>query len=241
MKTRQELKQEAKKLYHGKWNKAVALNIFQSGPKIVRGLLLAQVVYFAWLMSITPGEFGEETIVMVFVEIALLVWAFFPGIIVSTILLILKISAKFSTLTWYQTKQLPARIKSDWVCVLTKKYLLGTIVVELLKFLLEFCWSLLLIIPGIVKQYSYCLADYIFKDFADQGQTADLKYIDCISQSKQMMQGHKAEFFVLQLSFLGWDLLEGLTLGIASLWIVPYKNATYAAYYQALKADAMTA
>lgn len=240
MKTRQKLKQEAKQLYQGKWGQAVALNSLQSGPNILRGIVLVPLAYIFALAIAFPSASSEDDFLILLFAPLMLILLYFPGIILSMALLTLRISARYSVLTWFQTKKSPARIKSSLVCVLTKKYLLGTFVIELLRLLFETGWSLLFIIPGIIKHYSYRQADYIFKDLANQKQTADLKYVDCLNQSRQMMQGHKAEFFVLQLSFLGWDLLEVLTLGIASLWIVPYKNATYAAYYQSLKADYTT-
>ncbi|SMH69421.1 conserved hypothetical protein [Latilactobacillus curvatus] len=51
------------------------------------------------------------------------------------------------------------------------------------------------------------------------------------------MNGHKFRFFVLQLSFLGWDILAGLSLGIGYFWLTPYKNATYMAFYKDLAGD----
>lgn len=55
-----------------------------------------------------------------------------------------------------------------------------------------------------------------------------------ITRSRQLMYGHKMDYFLLVLSFLGWDLLGVLTLGIGFLWIAPYQNATYAAFYNDL-------
>lgn len=52
-----------------------------------------------------------------------------------------------------------------------------------------------------------------------------------------MMKGSKWEYFVLMLSFLGWDLLTGRTLCVGSLWLKPYKHATYANYYLELKKE----
>ena len=61
--------------------------------------------------------------------------------------------------------------------------------------------------------------------------------IDAINRSKAMMHGHKLDYFVLQLSFIGWGLLGALTCGIAFIWIAPYMNATYANFYNTVKAS----
>ena len=97
-----------------------------------------------------------------------------------------------------------------------------------LRGLYEFLWSLLLIIPGIIAHYSYAMTPYIL---ADQ---PDLSAKDAISQSKEMMDGHKGDLFILHLSFIGWDLLAGLTMNIGHLWLNPYKKAAEAAFYRQL-------
>ena len=95
--------------------------------------------------------------------------------------------------------------------------------------LYTFLWSLLFIIPGIVKTYAYSMSMYILAE--NKGKSAR----ECISESKAMTDGHKMDLFVLSLSFIGWLLLVGITLGIASIWVVPYMNATMANAYQSLK------
>ena len=52
-----------------------------------------------------------------------------------------------------------------------------------------------------------------------------------------MMKGHRWEYFCLYFSFIGWILLEIITLGIASIWVNPYMSATFAGYYEKLKAE----
>ena len=57
---------------------------------------------------------------------------------------------------------------------------------------------------------------------------------EAITASKELMDGHKADLFFLQLSFIGWAILYVFTLGIGSLWLVPYINASYAAFYRSI-------
>ncbi|QHQ62568.1 DUF975 family protein [Anaerocolumna sedimenticola] len=94
-----------------------------------------------------------------------------------------------------------------------------------------FAWSLLFIIPGIVKGYAYLMAPYILAD--NPGMTAR----EALRESKRMTNGHKFELFVLNLSFIGWLLLIPLTLGLIVIWLAPYTHATLANYYIALKED----
>lgn len=100
-----------------------------------------------------------------------------------------------------------------------------------LRGLYIFLWSLLLVIPGIVKSYSYAMTPFILAEYPD------LTAIQAIEMSKKIMDGHKGELFMLGLSFIGWSLLNILTLGIGSLFLNPYMNAAYAAFYRQLQAE----
>ena len=95
--------------------------------------------------------------------------------------------------------------------------------------LFTFLWSLLLIVPGIIKSLSYSMAMYILAENKGKGA------LECINESKALTNGHKGELFVLGLSFIGWMLLGYITLGIVYIWVIPYMQATYANAYQSLK------
>lgn len=95
--------------------------------------------------------------------------------------------------------------------------------------LFTFLWSLLFVIPGIVKGYSYSMSTYVLAE--NKGKPA----LECINESKAMTEGHKMDLFVLDLSFIGWYLLCGITFGIAGIWVIPYISATYANVYNYLK------
>ena len=95
--------------------------------------------------------------------------------------------------------------------------------------LFTFLWSLLFVIPGIIKGYSYSMSTYILAE--NKGKPA----LECINESKAMTNGHKMDLFVLGLSFIGWGFLCAITLGIASIWVIPYMQATYANAYNSLK------
>ena len=101
--------------------------------------------------------------------------------------------------------------------------------VNFLVCLFTFLWSLLFVIPGIVKSYAYSMSMYILAE--NKGKPA----LECINESKAMTDGHKMDLFVLGLSFIGWALLGGITFGIAYIWVLPYMNATYANAYNSLK------
>ena len=101
--------------------------------------------------------------------------------------------------------------------------------VTFLMGLYTFLWSLLFVIPGIVKSYAYSMSLYILAE--NKGKSAS----ECIKESMEMTDGHKMELFVLGLSFIGWALLGSITFGIAYIWIIPYMQATYVNAYNSLK------
>ena len=106
---------------------------------------------------------------------------------------------------------------------------IGTIIVELLCFLWVFLWSLLLVVPGIIKAIAYSQAAFIYRDKLNAGEK--IGYSEAVTLSRQMMAGHKWEYFVMQLSFIGWWLLSAITAGLAGIWVLPYYYITMANYY----------
>ncbi|SFU70902.1 Uncharacterized membrane protein [Clostridium sp. DSM 8431] len=104
-----------------------------------------------------------------------------------------------------------------------------SLLVNLLVAIFTFLWSLLLVVPGIIKGLSYSMSLYILAD------NPDMTAKEAFEESKTMMEGHKLELFVLILSFILWDILTVVTCGIASIYVAPYKVATFANYYNKLK------
>ena len=108
------------------------------------------------------------------------------------------------------------------------KYFINSMLTYWLMIVTILLWSLLLIVPGIIRAFSYAMTFYIL---ADQ-PTLDAKA--ALAQSRSMMDGHKLRLFYLCLRFLGLALLCILTLGIGFLWLIPYVNVTMATFYEDL-------
>lgn len=94
-----------------------------------------------------------------------------------------------------------------------------------------FLWTLLLVVPGIIKSISYSQTLYVLRD------EPSLTYNGAIERSMAMMEGHKMDYFLLILSFIGWYILGIISLGIGFLWINPYVSRTMAIYYEDLKSE----
>ncbi|MBR2547636.1 MAG: DUF975 family protein [Eubacterium sp.] len=110
------------------------------------------------------------------------------------------------------------------------KNYLHTFITLFLNDLFLSLWFCLLIVPGIIKSYSYRMVPYILADEPELSPT------DTITRSRQMMDGHKWHAFCYDLSFIGWMLLTILTCGLVGLfWYGPYKNSSDAALYLELR------
>ncbi len=105
----------------------------------------------------------------------------------------------------------------------------GVVGTMLLRTIYLILWTLLLIIPGIIKSYAYRMVPYILADNPSIGASR------AIELSNEMTQGEKWEMFVLDLSFIGWYLVGLLALGIGVLFVMPYEDATKAELYLHLR------
>lgn len=105
--------------------------------------------------------------------------------------------------------------KAVWLSIITGFY--------------TFLWSLLFIIPGIIKTFSYSMAPFILAD------NPNLTSSEALSESIKIMNGHKFDLFVLQLSFFLWYILGAITFGIAYIYVVPYFEATMTNFYNEIK------
>lgn len=93
-----------------------------------------------------------------------------------------------------------------------------------------FLWSLLFVIPGIIKSYEYRMVPYLMAEYPDMASSEAFRI------SREMMMGNKSEAFVMDLSFLGWNLLSGITFGVVGVFYAyPYQMLTDAALYLVLK------
>jgi len=88
-----------------------------------------------------------------------------------------------------------------------------------------------LVVPGIIKYYSYAMTDYILKEEPEMKNNA------AIEKSMAMMENNRMKLFMLDLSFIGWAILCCITLGIGFFFLIPYMQSARAAFYEDLKAQ----
>lgn len=110
-----------------------------------------------------------------------------------------------------------------------KKSFVNSFLAILLTKIFTMLWSLLFIIPGIIKSFAYAMTPYII------AEDPEIDAMAAIDKSQEMMRGHKMELFLLHLSFIGWYLLAGLTFGVGFIFLLPYVKTAEANFYVELR------
>ena len=116
-----------------------------------------------------------------------------------------------------------------------KEGMMTSFFLHFLQGLFLFLWGLLLIVPAIVKSYSYAMAFFLKQDEANPQRNA----VEYITLSRKMMYGYKMQLFLLDLSFIGWYVLGLLCFGIGVLFVIPYHRMARANFYLQLKSKNM--
>ena len=111
------------------------------------------------------------------------------------------------------------------------KHITNAILLQILSVVFIFLWSLLFVIPGIIKSFSYSMAFYIL------AENPEMSPIEALNESKRIMEGHKMEYFILNLSFIGWAILCAFTAGLAAIYATPYMYMTYTNFYKSISGN----
>lgn len=209
-----QIKRDAKEQLSGRWREAILLHLIPVAIAVV----FTGGIYGLDLMSLTRlYNTGEQV-----------------NFVVNFLVTFISIGISFTLLDMIRSREFIIKPVQHSVQVFSKKYFLPVFIIQLLQVLFVTLWSLLFIIPGIVKSYAYSQAFFIYKDRRNSTPEEYPTSLECITESREMMKGHKLDLFVLHLSFIGWHLLEAFTLGIAALYVRPYLNTAEAVFYERL-------
>lgn len=138
------------------------------------------------------------------------------------------------TMTWFHRSIKTEGLKMEEMFWPFKEDYGGNVLMMFLISLYTALWSMLFVIPGIVKGYSYSLAMYI------KSENPNIPASTAIELSKRMTNGHKMDLFVLDMSFIGWGILSAFTLNILGiLYVMPYQYASKAFAYEEIKEEAL--
>ena len=186
---------------------AMAVNSVSSGS------ILLQIIQA--ITNITQStSIATSIFIVLSLLVLLLIWIFFVNVY--------RVIYKRIFLEGRMYKEVP--LKRMFFLLRVKKWSKASLTM-LVTSIYELLWDLT-IIGGFVKHYSYFLVPYIV------AENPSLSPNEAITLSRKMMYGHKWEFFKLDITFLPWDILSYVTVGILNiLFVTPYKEATYAEYY----------
>ncbi|MGX7030289.1 DUF975 family protein [Vagococcus zengguangii] len=225
MKTSAELKQIAKSSLQGKWGAAIMLNLVPVLLNVILTIIPVMLAIFGWIFlsrnfDVTIESLNGDNIADFWDRSSTLIGSlFFMGISWTHLALVRNRST--------QIMPLENNLQGFKAGVIGNNFFINIMI-----FILTALWSMLFVIPGIIKTYSYSQVNYLFYDRLEHNEPVQV--MDVITDSRRLMNGHKGRLFMLDLSFIGWHILAALSFGIGYLWLTPYINATKAAFYQDL-------
>ena len=218
MRTNKEYKKAALAALKGNWAQSVVATASVLFLSVILNLILIGIDYM-----MIKGVFGYDpwvtyavSVLTILVSLLFLFFLAFP--------LVIAFANAFSRLYYKSDRAVLSNVKE----MLFEDTLHGSVGMFAMG-LITGLFSLALVIPGIIASMSLFLTPYLLKDYPK------LSIVDTLRLSRKMMKGHKMQLFLLQLSFIGWILLNVLTLGLASLWITPYMMTAFAAFYHDVK------
>lgn len=176
-------------------------------------------------VSVNLGIF----VILYLIVIGLVVAA---GLISSTISYILGILLEFSLISIYMNASdgTTPDIKSIFDIFKNVRLCGNSLILYILLSIFTTLWTLLFIVPGIIKSLSYSMAPYILLE-----NEYYMTPMDAIKESQRIMVGHKMELFVLSLSFIGWYMLGIVTFGLVMFYVEPYFGITMVNFYNKIK------
>ncbi|MFC3932358.1 DUF975 family protein [Streptococcus dentapri] len=225
MKTRKELKEQAKTALRGNWPWAIGVFLL---PILVLGVIffaLSAVINMIWNI-VTSDPSTSSGVVAIFIIMTFLMVALFTFLATIGI----GVGVSYAYLDLIRGRKRSFREAATYA--FKGQHFDSIFGVWLVNLFYVCLWSLLLIIPGWVKAYSYSQSFFILKD--DMDQDKGITTTSAITKSRLLMEGHKKELFLLNLSFIGWYFLAGLIGGLGCLILIPYHATTLAAFYENL-------
>lgn len=207
-----DIKKEARASLKGRWGFAILLSIIVSGFYVIIPLMIE--ILFSGSFSAWANQESSPPPTAQFVS-----WVF-------AIALYPIIYGSYATFLGMVRNE-PVGLKNVFQGFKETKYfkIIGAYLLTGIYILL---WLFIFIIPAFIKSISYSQVYFVLKDNPELSPRA------AITKSRQLINGYKWKYFLLQLSFIGWSILSILTLFIGFLWLVPYINASLAAFYDSL-------
>ena len=212
MKKNSEIRQESLAQMKGNWGLAVVITL------LFHVVIYASGVIAAILGSALSPAYSENAMEDVF-------------LILASVLVLYPMAFAMVKLFLHFVRQEQPLHTSAIFKGFSSPYFGKAVVSYLLISIYTFLWTLLLIVPGIIKRLSYSLTPYVLLD------NPELSADEAVNRSMQLMRGHKMQLFLMELGFVGLALLSLLALGIPLLWLYPYYQTVWAKFYEEVKSN----
>lgn len=256
-KTTSQLKKEAKATLKGRWKDAILLNLVPSLLQILSIIILLITVaagfyFFSVLISNSDSiesmggtGFTTETFMnngssTLFDQITFNLPFGSQGIfssIFNLFISFLTIGISFTFLDAIRKGKDQSLKMSEAFRLFNGVDFVPVLVINILIYIFQMFWGMLFLFPALIKHYSYSQSNFIYKDLSSSSDVRSTGATTYITESRQLMNGHKARLFWLDITFIGWYIVGYITFGIGFLFINPYVNATKAAFYNDLAKD----
>lgn len=221
-----EIRSTARQILNGKWKDAALLNVI---PVLIAIIFTGEASNTLDFFGI---EFFDQNVVNEATEYSMNNFINFKSIIVDLVTILFATGVAFTLLDLVRNSHSKIDPLSDSLRIFKQGHVIQVLAIYIITGFFVILWSLLLIIPGIIASLAYSQAYYIYKDSEANGE--NLTVMDCISRSKELMDGYKGKLFLLELSFIGWHLIGALTFGLGYLFITPYIQTAKAVFYNDL-------
>lgn len=231
-----ELKKGVLKSYKGNWGGVIKANIIPIVTSIMTGFSISSAALVGILnfKAIShaienPTDSMSAQFTSGFQAASNFLW--------TAIVAFIAVGIQYGILDLLKRKNQPIGFRTAFQ-TFTKKYFVSTLAIYILQFIFFIGWGILSIptlgILYLVKTLSYSQSYLIYKDASDLGVAEKYEYVTFITFSRQLMDGNKWRFFLVQLSTFGWWLLGAVTFGIAFIWVTPYQTGVFTNFYKDL-------
>lgn len=237
-KTSSELKRTAKDSLAGRWGEAIKLSLVPVLISVLAtlGVILMIGVFGAlgyFMYENGGGEYFDDAYAAGYDGFSP-TFSYIVSPIISVVWSIITIGISFTFLDVIRREDKgPLEVK-DAFRLFNGNDFVPVFLINLVMNIFIGLWSMLFLIPGIVKTYSYSQSNFIYKDLSTHEDTKSMGVTSFITESRELMNGHKGRLFWLDLTFIGWHILAPFTLGLLYIYLIPYQAATKAAFYEDL-------
>lgn len=214
MQSRLAIKNRSKDLLRGNWSKAVVLiltdSIISIAELAISSLMVKKVENYIWIFIL----------LLLFLPVSMMMDA----------------GVKFVFLDWVRKGKLPEHwFKQVWQIFYDHRLAGKVIRVGYASIIFKILWGLIFAVPGVIKRFEYSQALYIMKDHYDNNEEVTARH--CLKESSFLMDGYKEDFFIFELSYIGWSFLGILPWKIGLLWVNSYENMGLMIFYDDLRKE----